>query len=271
MDDIVEDPGEGEEDLISSFGNFKLPTFDEVDPHPNRDEDGEEITKRNKREYESKRKSPTGPPKPEEAIKKEFERRNFLRKETVKIVESLLDAKLDKEHLKKSLCLLSKNDFDDVVTERSLVKVCGNPTCDHMLSNIIKQGQKFKIDMTTKTLFSAEERGMYCSVSCLKASTFIRNQLSDESLWMRFTEQEGLDGLCRRFDDIKLTPHTDSTSTKEEKKVENTVDETLDKKTHEVSLRDKVSFPYIKKEHLEHLQQSMKTLTVKEKELDDHN
>jgi len=266
MDDIVEGTGEGEEeDLISSFGNFKLPTFDEVDPHPNRDEDGEEIINRNKREYESKRKSPTGP-KSAEAIKKEFERRNFLRKETVKIVESLLDAKLDKEHLKKSLCLLSKNDFDDVITERSLVKVCGNPTCDHILSDTIKQGQKFKIDMTTKTLFSAEERGMYCSVSCLKASSFIRNQLSDESLWMRFTEQEGLDGLCRRFGDIKLTPHTDSTSTKE-KRVENT-DETSDKK---VSLREKVSFPYIKQEHLEHLQQSMKTLTVKEKELDEHN
>jgi len=257
MDDIVEEAGEGEEHFISSFGNFKLPTFDEVNPHPNRDEDGEEITNRNKREYESKRKPPTGPSKSAEAIQKEFERRNFLRKETVKIVESLLDGKLDEEHLKKSLCLLSKNDFDDVITERSLVKVCGNPACDHILPDTIKQGQKFKIDMTTKTLFSAEERGMYCSVSCLKASIFIRNQLSDESLWMRFTEQEGLDGLCRRFGDIKLTPHTD--------------DETTDKKTHEVSLQEKVSFPYIQKEHLEHLQQSMKTLTVKEKELDDHS
>ena len=79
-------------------------------------------------------------------------RETHLRRETFKIIESLLEGRMDQEYLIRCASLLSQSDFDNVHEERSLASLCGYPLCENRLDQLDgkKRKQLFKIDSRNK-------------------------------------------------------------------------------------------------------------------------
>ena len=86
-------------------------------------------------------------------------RETHLRRETFKIIESLLEGRMDPEYLIRCASLLSQSDFDNVHEERSLASLCGYPLCENRLDQLDgkKRKQLFKIDPRNKQIYKMEE------------------------------------------------------------------------------------------------------------------
>lgn len=68
--------------------------------------------------------------------------------------------------------LLSRADYDDVVTERTIADACGNPACPNPLpsSAAAATGPRFHIALSEHRVYDLEEARKFCSERCLVAS-----------------------------------------------------------------------------------------------------
>ncbi|OQU77343.1 hypothetical protein SORBI_3009G032500 [Sorghum bicolor] len=70
--------------------------------------------------------------------------------------------------------LLSRADYDDVVTERTIADACGNPACPNPLpsssSAAAATGPRFHIALSEHRVYDLEEARKFCSDRCLVAS-----------------------------------------------------------------------------------------------------
>lgn len=201
-------------------------------------------------------------------------RETHLKHETFKIIESLLEGKTDEEYLIKCASLLSQADFDNVHEERSLAFFCGYPICDNRLPQLSlkKRNQKFKLDLRSNQIYRMEEYRLFCSVQCFRSSYYLREQMSSEPLWMRYTDAGGYDELYSRgFQTLKLyhLRELENRVLEEEKTVQSSTEKA--KIEPQVMVNENVSFPYIKQEHLEHLRKSINNLTIKERNVSEVN
>ena len=78
---------------------------------------------------------------------------------------------------------ISSGHYDDIVTERSIEKLCGYPLCSEQKGEEIKQ--QFKIDTKTNRVYDLSDRKNFCCHKCLKHSMFLREQISQTPLWLR--------------------------------------------------------------------------------------
>ena len=74
--------------------------------------------------------------------------------------------------------LLSRADYDDVVTERTIADACGNPACPNPLpSAAAAGGPRFHISLREHRVYDLEEARMFCSERCLVASAALAASL----------------------------------------------------------------------------------------------
>ncbi|CAD6273049.1 unnamed protein product [Miscanthus lutarioriparius] len=68
--------------------------------------------------------------------------------------------------------LLSRADYDDVVTERTIADACGNPACPNPLPSAAASatGPRFHIALSEHRVYDLEEARKFCSERCLVAS-----------------------------------------------------------------------------------------------------
>ncbi|XP_066367024.1 putative RNA polymerase II subunit B1 CTD phosphatase RPAP2 homolog [Miscanthus floridulus] len=68
--------------------------------------------------------------------------------------------------------LLSRADYDDVVTERTIADACGNPACPNALPSAAASaaGPRFHIALSEHRVYDLEEARKFCSERCLVAS-----------------------------------------------------------------------------------------------------
>ena len=78
--------------------------------------------------------------------------------------------------------------FDDIVEERSIVKLCGYVTCSNVLENVLKQ--QFKISTKRNQVIDITERKKFCSTACFNASNYLKEQVSSKPLWLRETRRK---------------------------------------------------------------------------------
>jgi len=78
---------------------------------------------------------------------------------------------------------INQSHYDDVVTERSILKYCGYPLCDKELENIPKQ--QYKISLRNQTVYDITDRKNFCSSRCYKSSNYLKGQLLTSPLWFR--------------------------------------------------------------------------------------
>jgi len=130
--------------------------------------------------------------------------RKEYRKRCLEIIESLLtDEEVVKEEEFLSNCLfITSNDLNDICIERSLIGLCGYALCRNQLSKChtcathrvhtcphirrdFKDNQNYKIDSKSNKVFDINERKQFCSDLCLFASNYLKEQLSEEPIYMR--------------------------------------------------------------------------------------
>ncbi|KAJ1261477.1 hypothetical protein BS78_09G032400 [Paspalum vaginatum] len=76
--------------------------------------------------------------------------------------------------------LLSRADYDDVVTERAIADACGNPACPNPLpppAAASSAGPRFHISLREHRVYDLEEARKFCSERCLVASAALAASL----------------------------------------------------------------------------------------------
>ncbi|KAL6607887.1 hypothetical protein ACP70R_040950 [Stipagrostis hirtigluma subsp. patula] len=79
--------------------------------------------------------------------------------------------------------LLSRPDYDDVVTERSIADACGNPACPNPLPPAAAgagAAPRFRISLREHRVYDLEEARKFCSERCLVASAAFAASLPPE-------------------------------------------------------------------------------------------
>lgn len=90
-----------------------------------------------------------------------------------KIQTTLLDGVKTEAQLHAAANLLSKSDYEDVVTERTIVNLCGYPLCSNKLPASEEQQQqrkrkgRYRISLKDHKVYDLQETWLYCSTPCL--------------------------------------------------------------------------------------------------------
>lgn len=76
--------------------------------------------------------------------------------------------------------LLSRSDYQDVVTERSVAKMCGYPLCSNSLPSERPRKGHYRISLKEHKVYDLHETYMYCSTNCAVNSGAFSGSLQDE-------------------------------------------------------------------------------------------
>lgn len=82
-------------------------------------------------------------------------------------------------HLLAAASLLSRPDYSDVVTERSISSLCGFPLCPHPLPPASRHG-RYRISLSEHRVYDLDELDKFCSEQCLIASRAYEASLSEQ-------------------------------------------------------------------------------------------
>ncbi|CAB3374514.1 Hypothetical predicted protein [Cloeon dipterum] len=104
-------------------------------------------------------------------------------KRSRRIVEQLLEKDISEEYLLENVKYISQTDYDDVVVERAIVKLCGYPVCSNLLGPVPKK--QFHISLATNKVYDLTDRKNYCSNWCYKASNYFKDQVLTSPVWFR--------------------------------------------------------------------------------------
>ncbi|KAJ1721658.1 hypothetical protein LPJ53_003847 [Coemansia erecta] len=77
---------------------------------------------------------------------------------------------------------ITPDDYDSIIEERLAGNLCAYPLCDRKPR---KDLQRFHISLAKRKVFDQEELQQYCCNQCMVGSRFYKQQLSDETLYMR--------------------------------------------------------------------------------------
>ncbi|CCJ29703.1 unnamed protein product, partial [Pneumocystis jirovecii] len=80
---------------------------------------------------------------------------------------------------------LRPQDYENVLLERNLKKLCGYPLCHNPPR---KQKQPYRILYSKCKIYDQRNLLRFCSVNCFKKSAFFAAQLNPEPLWLRNAE-----------------------------------------------------------------------------------
>eukprot|EP00268_Persea_americana_P003385 TRINITY_DN11027_c0_g1_i1.p1 TRINITY_DN11027_c0_g1~~TRINITY_DN11027_c0_g1_i1.p1 ORF type:complete len:455 (-),score=83.71 TRINITY_DN11027_c0_g1_i1:449-1813(-) len=98
-----------------------------------------------------------------------------------KLQLALLDGIHSEYQLFSAGSLLSRSDYEDVVTERSISNLCGYPLCPNSLpSDRSARKGRFKISREEKKLLDLRETGKYCSSACHAISKTFTASFNEE-------------------------------------------------------------------------------------------
>jgi hypothetical protein len=171
---------------------IKQVTFaDDVKSGNSTDQKTQEEDDQKKKQAEKQRKEDERRRKQEVIRRKRDDLRNRKerilanKKKVFDIVVSLLAKEVSPEQFLEQVAILCKSDYEDVIVERSITKVCGYALCSNDLSEQRQRSQKFKIVLQSQQVFDISERKMFCSNVCFARSQNVKEQLHEQPLWMR--------------------------------------------------------------------------------------
>jgi len=110
----------------------------------------------------------------------------FMRK-SLSFVESMLEPEITEQQLRSGEEFICQRDYDSIVQERFLQKLCGYPICSNNLTKEWKQ--RYHVSLRDKRIYDVEVRKLYCSTRCMDSSNKYRNErIPDRPIWMRLEE-----------------------------------------------------------------------------------
>ncbi|KAJ6677376.1 hypothetical protein OIU85_010535 [Salix viminalis] len=102
-------------------------------------------------------------------------------KDTVyKLQLSLLEGIQNEDQLFVAGSIMSCSDYEDVVTERTIVNLCGYPLCGNSLPSDRPQKGRYRISLKEHKVYDLHETYMYCSSSCVINSRTFAGSLQEE-------------------------------------------------------------------------------------------
>lgn len=113
---------------------------------------------------------------------------NYRRK-VVEFVESMLEPDIEAEQLEAGERLICQADFDDIVQERYILRICGFPLCSNKITR--EWRQRYKLSVKDRKIYDVEVRKLYCSVTCMERSLKYR-----DSKLPQFKDEDYLDESC---------------------------------------------------------------------------
>ncbi|XP_030926052.1 putative RNA polymerase II subunit B1 CTD phosphatase RPAP2 homolog isoform X2 [Quercus lobata] len=119
-----------------------------------------------------------------------------------KLQLSLLEGISDESHLFAAGSLMTRSDYEDVVTERSITNLCGYPLCCNSLPSDRPRKGRFRISLKEHKVYDLQETYMYCSSSCAVNSQAFAKSLQDERCSV--VNSEKLNEVLRLFGNTSL-------------------------------------------------------------------
>ncbi|XP_008246291.1 PREDICTED: putative RNA polymerase II subunit B1 CTD phosphatase RPAP2 homolog [Prunus mume] len=104
-------------------------------------------------------------------------------KDTVyKLQLALLEGIKTQDHLYLAGSIISRSDYNDVVTERTIANLCGYPLCSNALPSECSRPRKghYRISLKEHKVYDLHETYMYCSSRCVIESKAFAQSLSEE-------------------------------------------------------------------------------------------
>lgn len=92
----------------------------------------------------------------------------------------LLEGIEDENQLIAAGSLLSRSDYQDVVTERSIANMCGYPLCSNCLPSERPRKGHYRISLKEHKVYDLHETYMYCSANCVVNSGAFAGSLQDD-------------------------------------------------------------------------------------------
>ncbi|EZA49306.1 putative RNA polymerase II subunit B1 CTD phosphatase Rpap2 isoform X2 [Ooceraea biroi] len=119
------------------------------------------------------------------------------------IVEQLLEPDVNSDWLLQNLRFLKKCHMEDVIEERTILKLCGYVLCSKPLTVIIQQ--QYHISTRSNKVYDVSKRKKFCSSSCYGASNYLLEQMLDSPLWLRDKEDISVFKILSRDINRKFT------------------------------------------------------------------
>lgn len=92
----------------------------------------------------------------------------------------LLDGIQDESKLIAAGSLMSRSDYQDVVTERTIANMCGYPLCSNFLPSDRPHKGRYRISLKEHKVYDLQEAYMYCSAKCVMNSRSFASGLPEE-------------------------------------------------------------------------------------------
>ncbi|CAN7125495.1 unnamed protein product [Brassica rapa subsp. narinosa] len=97
-----------------------------------------------------------------------------------KIQLALLNGITSQTHLFSARALMSQSDYEDVVTERTIAKLCGYPLCRSPLpSDVVSRRGKYRVSLKEHRVYDVRESRKFCSGECLVSSRAFGKSLQE--------------------------------------------------------------------------------------------
>ncbi|KAJ7975905.1 RNA polymerase II subunit B1 CTD phosphatase RPAP2 [Quillaja saponaria] len=119
-----------------------------------------------------------------------------------KLQLSLLEGIKNEDQLFAAGSLMSRSDYEDVVTERSLTNNCGYPLCSNPLPADRPRKGRYRISLKEHKVYDLHETYMFCSSSCVVNSKAFSGSLQDERCPV--LDSEKLNVVLRLFGNLNL-------------------------------------------------------------------
>ncbi|XP_073270407.1 putative RNA polymerase II subunit B1 CTD phosphatase RPAP2 homolog isoform X1 [Primulina huaijiensis] len=132
--------------------------------------------------------------------------------------------------------LISQSDYQDVVTERTIVNMCGYPLCTNSLPNERPWKGNYHISLKEHKVYDLQETYMYCSNGCLINSRAFFGSLEEERC--STLSPENLNEVLKLFEGLNLDSAMDMGKNGELGLTELKILEKKDAESGEVSLEE---------------------------------
>lgn len=119
-----------------------------------------------------------------------------------KLQLSLLEGIKHENQLIATGSVISRSDYHDVVTERTIAKLCGYPLCSNSLPSERPRKGHYRISLKEHKVYDLQETYMYCSSSCLINSRAFAASLNEER--SSSLDPAKLNAILKQFDGLSL-------------------------------------------------------------------
>jgi len=114
----------------------------------------------------------------------------------------LLEGIQNEDQLFAAGSLMSRSDYEDIVTERSITNVCGYPLCCNALPSERPRKGKYRISLKEHKVYDLQETYMFCSSSCVVNSKAFARSLQAERC--SALDPEKLNNVLGLFENLNL-------------------------------------------------------------------